>query len=165
MKVREFKGEYAFLCNFYKVYIPFVYNGVTYNTSEAAFQAAKYNGRNAEMIHKVFARCTPDEAKKLGRTIKLRNDWEEVKDGIMFDVVKAKFDADPELKQRLLDTGDMELIEGNTWGDTYWGVCEGQGQNRLGTTLMCLRAFYNEEARANVLEYRDYLDNTQKEEE
>ena len=158
MKVREFKGEYAFLCNFYKVDIPFVYNGVTYNTSEAAFQAAKYNGHNAEMVHKVFAKCTPDESKKLGRAIKLRKDWEEVKDGIMFDVVKAKFDADPELKQRLLDTGDMELIEGNTWGDTYWGVCNGHGQNRLGTILMQLREYYEDE-RATALKYRDYLDN------
>lgn len=158
MKVKEFKGEYAFLCNFYKVNVPFEYNGVTYNTSEAAFQAAKYNGHNAEMVHTVFARCTPDESKKLGRAIKLRKDWEEVKDNIMFDVVKAKFDADPELKQKLLDTGDMELIEGNTWGDTYWGVCNGQGQNRLGTTLMQLREYYEDE-RAAALEYRDYLDN------
>ena len=115
MKVKEFKGKYAFLCNFYKVDIPFVYNGVTYNTSEAAFQAAKYNGHNAEIVHKVFAKCTPDESKKLGRAIKLRKDWEEVKDSIMFDVVKTKFDADPELKQRLLDTGDMELIEHLPW--------------------------------------------------
>lgn len=164
MKVTEFKGEYAFLCNFYKVYVPFVYNGVTYNTSEAAFQAAKYNGHNAEMVHKVFAKCTPDESKKLGRAIKLRKDWEEVKDSIMFDVVKAKFDADPELKQKLLDTGDMELIEGNTWGDVYWGVCNGQGQNRLGITLMQLRDYYEDE-RAAALGYRDYLDNTQKDEE
>lgn len=158
MKVKEFKGEYAFLCNFHKVNVPFVYNGVTYNTSEAAFQASKYDGHNSKMVHNVFARCTPDESKKLGRAIKLRKDWEEVKDNIMFDVVKAKFDADPELKQKLLDTGDMELIEGNTWGDTYWGVCNGQGQNRLGTTLMQLREYYEDE-RAAALEYRDYLDN------
>lgn len=151
MKVTEFKGEYEFLCNFHKVNVPFVYNGVTYNTSEAAFQAAKYNGHHAEDVHKAFARCTPGEAKHLGRAIKIREDWEEVKDGIMTDIVRAKFNADTDLKQKLIDTGDMELIEGNNWGDRYWGVCDGEGKNRLGTILMCLREEFEDEVNHGTL--------------
>jgi len=72
----------------------------------------------------------------------MRPDWEAVKDDIMYRCVLAKFE-DPILRQRLLDTGDQELIEGNTWGDTYWGVCKGKGRNMLGKTLMAVRKYYN----------------------
>lgn len=56
-------------------------------------------------------------------------------------LLRQKF-HDPELQQRLLDTGSEELVEGNTWGDVYWGVCDGKGQNNLGKILMDLRREY-----------------------
>ena len=61
----------------------------------------------------------------------------------MFDLVLEKFKQNPELKQKLLETGNQELIEGNTWNDTFWGVCNGQGQNWLGKILMLARSELN----------------------
>lgn len=69
----------------------------------------------------------------------LRPDWEEVKDDVMYTVCKAKFLQNPGLLKKLLDTGDAELIEGNTWNDQIWGVCNGSGENRLGKILMRIR--------------------------
>lgn len=57
----------------------------------------------------------------------------------MHDIVRAKFEQNPDLRQKLLSTGSEELIEGNTWGDTFWGVCKGSGQNWLGRILMFVR--------------------------
>jgi len=56
----------------------------------------------------------------------------------MTDLVRQKF-SNPQLAKQLLDTKDFELIEGNTWGDTFWGVCSGKGQNNLGKILMQIR--------------------------
>ena len=69
----------------------------------------------------------------------LRDDWEAVKIQIMYQIVYAKFSQNPLLKQKLLDTGDAYLQEGNTWYDTFWGVCNGVGQNNLGYILMRVR--------------------------
>ena len=63
-----------------------------------------------------------------------------VKVKLMFELVLEKFKQNPELKQKLLETGNQELIEGNTWNDTFWGVCNGQGQNWLGKILMLVRS-------------------------
>jgi predicted NAD-dependent protein-ADP-ribosyltransferase YbiA (DUF1768 family) len=73
-----------------------------------------------------------------GQKVTLRKDWEGVKIQVMRDVLRLKF-ANPGLRDRLLETGDRELIEGNTWGDTFWGVCRGSGKNWLGQLLMELR--------------------------
>ena len=67
----------------------------------------------------------------------------DVKVKLMFDLVTEKFKQNPELKQKLLETGNQELIEGNTWNDTFWGVCNGQGQNWLGKILMLVRSEIN----------------------
>ena len=72
----------------------------------------------------------------------MRPDWEQVKLGIMEEIVRAKFTQHPELAGRLLSTGDLQLVEGNAWHDTFWGVdlATGKGQNRLGLILMRIRA-------------------------
>ena len=89
----------------------------------------------------ILACDTPAQAKKLGRKIKnLRPDWDDVKYDIMASFVAYKFLPDDDLKAQLVATGDAELIEGNYWGDTYWGVCRGKGENNLGKILMNLRA-------------------------
>ena len=69
----------------------------------------------------------------------LRNDWEKVKDEIMYNICLCKFTQNEELKQKLLNTGNAELIEGYTWNDTYWGICRGRGKNHLGKILMQIR--------------------------
>ena len=78
-------------------------------------------------------------AKKMGRSVSLRPDWEDIKDDIMLEGLYRKF-ADDELADWLVDTGDEELVEGNWWGDRYWGVCNGVGQNKLGKLLMKVRS-------------------------
>lgn len=138
MAITRFRDEYFFLSNFYPHELYF--HGMTFHNSEAAFQAMKTQDI-AEQLQ--FTLLTPQEAKRLGRRINLRPDWEQVKDGIMKAVLRAKF-SDLELRNRLLATGDVELVEGNTHGDTYWGVCNGVGRNRLGRLLMELREEYRE---------------------
>ena len=88
----------------------------------------------------VLTKLNPSEAKRLGRRVRLRSGWEQVKYDVMLDVVRAKFNQHPDLAQKLLATGDEELVEGNDWSDTYWGVCNGRGKNMLGKILMRVRA-------------------------
>lgn len=82
---------------------------------------------------------TSSQAKRIGAKTKLRDDWEEVKIQIMYEVVYAKFSQNPELKKLLLETGDRYLEEGNTWKDTFWGTVKGEGKNCLGQILMLVR--------------------------
>ena len=131
--INKFEKEYFFLSNFYPCHIE--YEGLKYNSVEAAFQAAKTLDIHAR---KQFCNLVPNIAKKQGRKVKLRSDWEQVKKDIMFELVTKKF-QDEHLKQMLLSTGNEELIEGNYWHDTYWGVCNGIGQNNLGKILMQVR--------------------------
>lgn len=133
-EINEFRGEYRFLSNFWSC--PVNYDGITYQNTEAAFQAQKCIDP-ADRAR--FAGLNPSEAKRLGRRVKLRSDWETVKNQIMCQVVQAKFTQNPDLMAKLKATGDAILIEGNTWGDRYWGVCRGAGQNKLGRILMALR--------------------------
>ena len=131
-KISEFKGDYFFLSNFFCA--PISYSGLTFTNNEAAFQSAKCPERMAE-----FCNLNPSEAKKLGRQVPLRPDWEDIKDKVMYDVCFAKFAQNPYLAECLRYTGSAELIEGNTWGDRVWGVCNGIGENRLGKILMQIR--------------------------
>ena len=82
---------------------------------------------------------SPGAAKRMGRKIAIRNDWEAVKEKVMLSVVRAKFE-DAYLRRLLTATGTAALIEGNEWGDRFWGVCRGEGENRLGKILMKVRS-------------------------
>lgn len=132
--IDSFKGKYYFLSNFYVA--PVMYEGLLYQNNEAAFQSAKVKDLE---LRKQFCELNPSIAKKKGRNVPLRNDWEDIKDEVMYQCVKDKFTRNLDLKQRLLDTGYKELVEGNTWNDTYWGVCRGKGKNVLGKILMKVR--------------------------
>lgn len=132
--IEKFDGEYFFLSNFYPA--PLVYQGISYKNSEAAFQSAKTLDMEER---KKFSNMTASEAKKAGRRIKLREDWEKVKYSVMTDVVLCKFEQNPELSIKLIETENEFLVEGNTWGDTTWGVCNGIGENHLGKILMFVR--------------------------
>lgn len=133
-----FRDEYFFLSNFYPVDIKI--NGIVYPNAEAAFQAQKT--LDVEERRKFSMLKNPVQAKRLGRKVKLRDDWEEVKLDIMTEVVSQKFLQHPHLIEMLLQTGDEELVEGNKWGDRFWGVCKGKGQNNLGKILMKIRKSY-----------------------
>ena len=134
--INEFRGDNYFLSNFYEADVE--YNGLTYKNNEAAFQAQKVTDPEEQ---KKFTELAPNKAKALGRRVKLREDWEEVKVGIMHDIVLNKFTQNKELKAKLLNTKDSKLIEGNTWNDTFWGVSSktGKGRNELGKILMQVR--------------------------
>lgn len=130
-----FSGPYRFLSNFYTT--PVVYRNLEYPSAEHAYQAAKC--RNP-LDRSAFAKnITAGEAKRLGRSIPLRKDWEKVKLLVMEDVLRSKFEH-PKMRNLLLSTGTAELIEGNNWGDIYWGTVNGKGENHLGRLLMKIRA-------------------------
>lgn len=139
--ISDFSRENFFLSNFYNAYLD--YEGVVFCSTEAAFQAAKT--LDVEERKKI-ARMNPSESKKAGRKVTLRSDWDSVKDKVMYDVCLAKFTMNEPLKERLLATGDEELVEGNERHDNYWGNCtcdnckDIPGRNQLGKTLMKVRA-------------------------
>lgn len=134
--VTSFDGRYKFLSNFYSA--PTYYEGIHYPTSEHAYQAAKtlsYSERE-----EVRTARWPSAAKRLGRSVTLRPDWKEVKVEIMKEIVLDKFTRNVDLMEKLVATRDAVLVEGNYWGDTFWGMCKGKGQNWLGKILMEIRA-------------------------
>jgi ribA/ribD-fused uncharacterized protein len=134
--IASFDGEYRFLSNFWMASVE--YEAIVYPSSEHAYQAAKTLNKD---IRSAFAQITsPGAIKKMGQTITLRPDWEDVKISVMRDIVTAKFEQNPELMEKLMATKGRELIEGNTWGDTFWGECPlGKGRNELGKILMSIR--------------------------
>jgi ribA/ribD-fused uncharacterized protein len=140
-----FNGKYRFLSNFYPSVVEF--EGIVYPTVEHAYQAAKtLDQETRRQIAQAFSAAV---AKKTGRTIYLREDWDDVKDSIMLRLLRKKFRNDG-LAGLLLDTGDLELVEYNYWHDRYWGVCEcagcgSVGKNMLGQFLMQVREELNEQ--------------------
>lgn len=133
--IDSFSKEYRFLSNFWPCEV--LLDGDLYTSTEHAFQAAK----TLDLVERQTIReCRlASDAKKLGRTVTLRDDWEYAKDKIMLGLLRQKF-RNPDLHAKLLATGNATLIEGNTWNDTYWGVCNGQGLNKLGLALMLVRS-------------------------
>ncbi len=111
--IEEFRGQYFYLSNFYDIEIQ--YKGLTFRNSEAAFQAMKCPQRAHE-----FSSLCARSARLLGRMVPLRSDWSKVKEQIMYEVCSAKFQQHPELRDKLLETGARQLIEGNFWNDTEW---------------------------------------------
>ena len=138
--ISDFDKEWAFLSNFYQSEIEF--EDITYPTNEHFFQAMKTLDIDER---RAIANCrTPSQAKRMGRRVALRPDWEDVKESVMLEGLYLKF-ADEQLADWLLETGDEELVEGNTWLDTTWGVCNGVGENKLGKLLMRVRQMIKEE--------------------
>lgn len=130
----KFDGNHRFLSNFHPS--PMTIGEKEYPTVEHYFQASKALDPNeAEKIRKA---STPGEAKKLGRLCELRSDWNSIKHFVMKRGVREKFRQNSDLAQQLKDTAEWELEEGNTWGDTYWGIDlqKGSGKNHLGKILM-----------------------------
>lgn len=140
--INKFENEYAFLSNFYPSPMK-GFDGIQYPTVEHAFQAQK----SLDIIERsqIAVAPTPGQAKRLGRKVKLRLDWNSIKEEVMYNYVFRKFYTHPELKEKLLATGEEYLEEGTTWHDNEWGNCycpkckNIQGQNKLGKILMRVR--------------------------
>jgi len=165
--IKDFEVDpFKFLSNFYPVSI--TYKGFQFNSAEAAYQCSKLDAdfnvgmsewieeyalatedkelkpfrnkhKNAKLIRELFGQMGPGTAKKWGRKLPKRSDWRGIKYVIMLEILHIKFDV-PELADKLMNTFPATLIEGNTWGDVYWGVCGGFGENRLGEILMSIRS-------------------------
>lgn len=136
MVIDSFTGEHSFLSNFYPVEIEL--DGQIYPTLEHAFQAAKTSNKYER--ERIRLMTTPGQAKRAGRHVMMDKGWDKSKKWVMRTLLIKKFEH-PDLRQQLLATGEKELIEGNNWGDTYWGICDGVGQNILGKLLMDIRSF------------------------
>ena len=149
--IDSFKGEFAFLSNFSRIDITVA--GKVWPTAEHMFMACK--SLNPAVQEQIRTASSPGMAKKLGRQLALRPDWEKIKDEAMLRVLRHKFHQNKEHQQLLLATGEEELIEGNYWHDNYWGICQCpkcrnvkgavrplnvvKGKNMLGKLLMQVR--------------------------
>ena len=137
--IGPFNGEYRFLSNFYPVFITVEEASgilITYPSVEHTYQAMKTLDTGQRLV--ICKLKTPGEAKRAGRNVTLREDWEQVKFDVMLDLLRLKF-KQADLRDRLVATIGQELIEINNWSDTYWGVCNGVGTNHLGRLLMVVR--------------------------
>ena len=133
--IDKFINEYNFLSNFYPSEVAF--EGWVYPTAEHAYQGAKViNPHNQKMVRLAES---PAKAKRLGRKFCDRFLFHDIKLEIMKEIVSEKFTNNESLKKLLLETDNAMIIEGNTWGDTFWGVCKGVGHNHLGKILMEVR--------------------------
>jgi len=153
-QITSFKKDKRFLSNFYEVEIH--YKGVTYKTLEHAYQAQK--AMYLDEMSWVANAATPAEAKYRGNKVHMVKDWEFpfpnplpdllvvcVKDAVMYELLEIKFSI-PELKKKLLETGNAELIEGNYHHDNYYGQCfcpkcfnKIKWHNKLGRMQMVIR--------------------------
>lgn len=134
--IDEFQGEYRWLSNFWPAKV--VYEGQTYPSVEHAYQAAKT--LNAATRRAIQLAPSPQEAKRIGKQATLRDGWSSMRIGVMRQLLAEKF-ADPALRKKLIETYPRQLIEGNQWGDRFWGVDlhTRVGDNHLGKLLMRLR--------------------------
>lgn len=134
-EITRFVGQYRFLSNFYPAQVKL--GDITFPTTEHAYQAAKtIDRKEREFIARLNS---PGLAKSAGRNLKLRFDWEDIKIEVMRELLKQKFAKGTDLAFLLSQTGNAYLVEGNAWGDTFWGVFHGHGKNNLGLLLMQIR--------------------------
>lgn len=130
-----FKNEYEFLSNFYPCK-----DGTTV---EHRYQAAKASTPYEYEI--IMKAPTAGRAKRLGKQIKMRKDWNAIKYEVMRSLVFYKFLSDPELGEKLCKIKE-DIVEDNTWHDQEWGNClcdeckEIEGKNCLGEILMEVRS-------------------------
>ncbi|GAA0583184.1 hypothetical protein GCM10010172_80290 [Paractinoplanes ferrugineus] len=142
--IDAFRGEFGFLSNFHPAQL--TWEGITYPTSEHAFNAGKTLDHDERW--QISLAPTPKLAKQMGRSVKLRPLWDaSVRYDVMAEVLRAKFACHPMRIDALLGTGGAILVEGNTWHDQHWGDCRcglprcaRPGENHLGRMLMELRA-------------------------
>lgn len=138
--ITEFRGAYRFLSNFYPCNIEWL--GHTYPSVEHAFQAAKFP-THPDVLARIQGNVTPGESKAIASAFKnlIEPSWFIfTRELVMFFLLRQKFAPGTELARKLIQTNDAELIEGNTWNDTFWGVCKGVGENNLGKILMIIRS-------------------------
>lgn len=135
----QFCDKYSFLSNMYSCKVH--YDGEVFPCVETAFQYAKCANEND---HELFINdrgywCGGYTARKIGRSVKLRSDWNTYRLDVMYELLEDKFYHNEGLRKALCETGTIYISEDNTWGDKFWGVCNGEGYNMLGKMLMEIR--------------------------
>jgi len=133
--INKFQGNTRWLSNFQEA--EFVYQGITWKTTEHAYQAMK--AVNTREFLAILNCETPSIAKNLGQLVEMDPLWDKIKLDVMYKTNLAKYSQNSWLKNALIATDGQDLIEGNTWNDTFWGVCNGYGENNLGKILMKIR--------------------------
>lgn len=135
--ISGFFGDYRWLSNFYSANIS--YRDIVFPTIEHAYVYCKYANKPVDLEQ--FLDLTAGQVKRLGQSIDVRSDFDDIKVDLMVELVCCKFsDANPILKQKLIDTSERYISETNSWGDTFWGVnTEGVGLNLLGKIIMARR--------------------------
>lgn len=143
-EIKGFFGEYRFLSNFEELKIAIPYTSrtcsfVTYYfpSSEAAYMAAKSN--DISYLAQLET-ATPAQAKRLGKNVELVDNWDHIRLDAMYYAVLLKFYLNQDLREKLKATGPKYLEETNNWGDRFWGVTDGYGENNLGKILMEVRS-------------------------
>jgi ribA/ribD-fused uncharacterized protein len=141
-KIKSFSGEYRWLSNFWNKNVLIEYKGITFTSNENFYQAMKTKDIDKRIE---ISKMTEAEAKAEGKWIEkshmFRDNWDSIKENVMLYGLRQKF-SNPILKQKLIDTEDMVIEEGNTWSDKFWGIClkTGEGENKLGKLLMKVRS-------------------------
>ncbi len=143
--ITSFRDEHRFLSNFWPA--PVLYEGILFPTVEHAYVAAKT--LDLDQRRAIAEKAQPGAAKRAGRKLVLRPDWDEVRLPTMRALLEQKFQI-VELRRLLQATEGRELIEGNAWGDTFWGVCGGVGENHLGKILMQIRDSFPADNQGNL---------------
>lgn len=145
-RIDKFSGPHAWLSNFHPCDVK--YDGVTYPSTEHAYQAAKTLDHKERLEIKKANKASI--AKSLGKSVKLRADWDSVKLDIMYYLCYQKFSKNADLGLLLRETGECHIEEGNDWGDRFWGTVKGRGSNHLGKILMRIREDLVYEAKESV---------------
>ena len=137
IKFYRLKDPYGFMGNFYPSKV-FVY-GRWFKNVEASYQAQKTCVESEVLAIQQAEK--PMQARNLGQKVSLRENWDMIKDRIMYECVLAKFLQHSDLRKQLMETGDEELVEDTkSTNDMYWGCgTDGTGQNVLGQVLMEVR--------------------------
>ena len=134
-KILGFQGSYRWLSNFWPCKVSWA--DITFDSVEHAYVAAKTI--DPDLRKEISLIKKPGDVKRFGRKIKVREDWDSVKLVVMEYLIKQKFET-PHLRELLLATEDSYIEETNTWGDKFWGVCKGEGENNLGKIIMKVRS-------------------------
>lgn len=140
-KVLRFNGKFKFLSNFEPCQVEF--DGVTYPSTEHAYQAAKTTDLKVRALF-LLPNVTAGKAKRMAKTMKVREDWNAIRVDLMEGLLRQKFAPGTPLALELVALKDYEICEGNYWHDNFWGSCTcskcaDKGENVLGKLMMKLR--------------------------
>ena len=143
--INGFTNQYRYLDNSF--HSPFRYRGQWWDTVTHAYQAMKTDDKDEQ--RKIMLAPNPSAAYLLGKRVRLRENWDRIRDFVMMECIIKKFEQNEQIRKKLIETKDEVLIAKNYWHDNYWGVCNCKDckvynevckdNNKLGIILMEVR--------------------------